>query len=248
MRTIWLLLAIAFALPAGAQISGSAVDAQSIVQRASAAMGCSIVNPATEIRVTAHVQTPSIPAPMALTIDSQGNSRWRSELDTPKEHKVTIVNDGKGQIQHADGHVTPLSDDNSSHQRPMHIPCLTDIALAPGRIEATYLRTEATAADSLDVIKLLPVNRPTQKAAADRFKTVFWISRNTGYVAKAQYINASEQDSNDTQTVEIDYDDYRVVQGLAVPFHQVTHSGNFSLDLQIDSVQLNAPAADFQLR
>lgn len=246
MRITWLLLAVA--LPAAAQTTNSAIDAQSVIQRASAAMGCSIINPATNVRITAHLQVPSIPGPMGLIIDSQGNSRWRSELDTPKEHKVTIVNDGKGQMQHADGRVIALSDDNSAHQRPMHIPCLTDLALPPGRIDTNYLRTEVAAADALDVIEVLPVTRPSQKAAAARFRTVFWISRATGYVTKLQYVNAAEQDANDTQTVEIDYDDYRVTQGLAVPFHQITHSGNFSLDLQIESVQLDSPAADFQLR
>lgn len=248
MGFIWLPLVITLHLTVAAQIPGNAVDAQSILQRASATMGCSSITPATEIRVTAHLQTASVPAPMAVTIDSQGNSRWRSELDTPKEHKVTIVNNGRGQIQHADGRVTPLSDDNRAHQRPMHIPCLTDIALPRGAIDVTYLRTETAGVELLDVVEVLPVVRPTLKAAADRFKTVFWISRTSGYVAKLQYINAAEQDTNDTQTVEIDYLDYRVIDGLAVPFHQVTHSGTFSLDLLIDSVQLNAPVADFQLR
>jgi hypothetical protein len=48
--------------------------------------------------------------------------------------------------------------------------------------------------------------------------------------------------------VEIDYMDYRIVNGMAVPFHQVTHAGALALDLQLDSVQLNTPAADFNLR
>src|SRR6185312_3810095 len=222
-------------------------DGRSILERSSAAMGCSLINPNTAIHVAAHLQASSLPAPMALTIDSQGNSRWRSELDTPKEHKVTIVNNGKGQMRHADGRVTPLAENNTSHQRPMHIPCLTNIALPPGAVDATYVRTEAAGADSLDVVELLPVARPALKTAADRMKTTAWISQTTGYLARLQYVNTAEQDSNDTQTVEIDYFDYRLIDGLAVPFHQVTHSGKLTLDLQLDSVQLNAPTADFQL-
>jgi len=251
MRVVCSLLAvvaIAFTLNTSAQMPATHADARSIVERSSAAMGCSLINPNTGIHVAAHLQVTSLPAPMALTIDSQGNSRWRSELDTPKEHKVTIVNDGRGQMQHADGRVTPLTENNTSHQRPMHIPCLTNIALPPGAVDAAYVRTEAAGADSLDVVELLPAARPTLKAAADRMKTTVWISQATGYLTRMQYINTAEQDSNDAQTVEIDYFDYRLIDGLAVPFHQVTRSGASTLDLRIDSVQLNAPAADFQLR
>jgi outer membrane lipoprotein-sorting protein len=248
MRIACPLLVIAFSLTASAQTPATHGDARSTVERSSAAMGCSLINPNTAIHVAAHLQVTSLPAPMTLTIDSQGNSRWRSELDTPKEHKVTIVNNGKGQTQHADGRVTPLTENNTSHQRPMHIPCLTNIALPAGSVDATYVRTEAAGADSLDVIELLPVARPALKAAADQMKTTVWISQTTGYLTRLQYINAAEQDSSDAQTVEIDYFDYRAINGLAVPFHQITHSGAFTLDLQIDSVQLNAPAADFQLR
>lgn len=248
MRILCSLLAIAFSVTASAQTPANSANARSILERSSAAMGCSLINPNTVIHVAAHLHVTSLPAPMALTIDSQGNSRWRSELDTPKEHKVTIVNDGKGQMQHADGRITPLTENNTSHQRPMHIPCLTNIAAPPGAVDATYIRTEAAGADSLDVIELLPAARPAVKAAADRMKTTVWISQATGYLARLQYINTAEQDSNDAQTVEIDYLDYRALDGLAVPFHQVTRSGASTLDLQIDSVQLNAPAADFQLR
>jgi outer membrane lipoprotein-sorting protein len=226
----------------------SAADGKAVVARANVAMGCSLVGKDTTIMVSGYLKAGSLPNPMPVTIQSQGNSRWRSDLDAPKELKVTIVNDGRGQIQHADGRVTPLAQYNTFHQRPMHIPCLTNIALQAGALEATYLRTETTAGDFLDVIELLPVNRPSVKKLADRMKTTVWISRSTGYLAKMQYTNATEADFNDTQTVEINYSDYRVVGGLAVPFHQVTRNGEFTLDLLVDSVQLNTPAADFGLR
>ena len=248
MRILISLLPLLFGSVCFAQVQGNSPDATAVIQRASVAMGCSTINPTATIALTGHIQASSVPTPMAVSMYSQGNSRWRAELDTPKEHKVTIVNNGRGQIQHADGRITPLADNNSSHQRPMFIPCLTNVALPPGAVTATYLRTETANADSFDVIELLPSNHPAVKWAADRMKTVVWISRTSGTVAKLQYTNAAEQDSNDVQTVEIDYLDYRVINGLAVPFHQVTLAGNLTLDLQIDSVQVNGPAADFQLR
>jgi hypothetical protein len=248
VRTLASLLLSFFLFFGVAQGQGNAPDATAIIQRAGVAMGCNTITPTTTIALSGHIQASSLPASMAVSMFSQGNSRWRAELDTPKEHKVTIVNSGKGQIQHADGHITPLSDNNSSHQRPMYIPCLTNLALPPGAVAATYLRTETINADSFDVIELLPSNHPSVKWAADRMKSVVWISRASGTLAKLQYFNAAEQDANDTETVEIDYLDYRVIDGLAVPFHQVTVAGKLTINLQIDSVQLNGPAADFQLR
>jgi outer membrane lipoprotein-sorting protein len=243
-----LLVALAHAPARIPAQTSPAVDGTAFVARANAAMGCSLVGKDTTIMVTGSVKAGSLPNRMRVIIQSQGNTRWRSELDTPKEHKVTVINEGKGQMQHADGRVTPLAQYNTFHQRPMHIPCLTNIALLADALVATYLRTETTSSDLLDVIELLPTNRPTVMQLADRMKTTVWISRSTGYLAKMQYMNASETDFNDTQTVEISYSDYRVVDGLAVPFHQVNRDGEFTLDLLIDSVQLNGPAADFSLR
>jgi outer membrane lipoprotein-sorting protein len=211
-------------------------------------MGCGLITNNTTIKISGLLQAASMPNPMAMTIESQGNTRWRSDLDTPKEHKVTIINDGKGQIQHADGRVTPLAQHNTYHQRPMHIPCLTNVALPLGQIDAVFVRSETTGPDTLDVIDLEPKSQPKEKVAAARMKTTVWVSRTTGYLAKLQYVNAAEQDASDTQNVEIEYKDYRVIDGLAIPFHQITHAGKLTLDLQIDSAQLNAQAADFNLR
>jgi hypothetical protein len=250
-------LSFFLAIPILAQQTGTTTNqsppqpdpqAVAILQRSLAAMGCYLVGRGTSIKVVGVLKLADGTTVMPVTIQSQGNSRWRSDLDAPKEHKATIVNDGRGQIQHADGRVTPLAQYNTFHQRPMHIPCLTDIALPPTALEAIYLRAETTGADSLDVIQLLPADHPSLKTWTDRMKTVVWISRSTGYLAKMQYINASELDFNDTQVVEIEYSDYRSVGGLAVPFHQLTHSGEFVLDLGLNSVQLNTPPPDFTLR
>jgi hypothetical protein len=224
------------------------LDGMAILQRSSAAMGCSVLGKDTTVTVRGSLKPSDGGTVMQVSIQSRGNSEWRSELDTPKGRKVTIVSDGKGQMQHADGRVTPLAESNTSHQRPMHIPCLTDIALPTSAILTTVLRVETAAGDSLDVIELRPSSGPQSNKATDRMKTVVWISRTTGYLARLQYVNAAEDDSNDTQMVQIGYSDYRVVGGVAVPFHQVTRSGDFTLDLQLDSVQLNTPSADFSLK
>ena len=229
-----------------AQVPGS--DATGILQRANGAMGCNSIGAATTISVRGMLTASSLAAPMPLTIDTLGNDHWRSELDTPKEHKVTVVNSGRGQTQHADGRISPLAENNTFHQRPMHIPCLTNMALPPAVVQANYLRAEPVGADTLDVVEVLLTNRPSLTRAADLMRNVLWISRSTGLLMKLQYVNAAENDSNDTQTVEISYSDYRVVSGLAVPFHQTTVAGSLSLDLQLDSVQFNTPAADFNLR
>jgi hypothetical protein len=224
------------------------VDPVAVLRQASQAMGCSLINPTTTISVSGAIHLAEGATVMAVTIQSQGERSWRSELVTPKERKVTVVNNGRGQIQHADGRVRNLSENNTSHQPPMHIPCLTGLASPPGRLTASYIRTDTVGNDSLDVIELMP-NFQGPKKFADRLKLTLWISRSTGYLTQLQYVNASEQDSEDTQTVEIDYSDYRIIDGLAVPFDQATKAdGKPVLNLILDSVQLNTPAADFSLR
>lgn len=224
------------------------VDPSVVLRQASQAMGCSVINPTTTISVFGAIHLADGVTVMPVTIQSQGERSWRSELVTPKERKVTVVKDGRGQIQHADGRIRNLSENNTSHQPPMHIPCLTGLAAPPGRLTATYVRTDTVAGDSLDVVELMP-NYQGPKKFADRVKLTLWISRSTGYLTELQYVNASEQDSEDTQTVEVDYSDYRVIDGLAVPFSQSTKAnGKPVLNLILDSVELNTPAADFSLR
>jgi hypothetical protein len=193
---------LSFTTNALAQAPAPVIDAMAILQRSSAAMGCSAIGPDTTIAVRGTLRLGDGTTVMPVSIQSQGNHRWRSELDTPKERKVTIVNHGQGQIQHADGRVNALAEHNTSHQRPMLIPCVTNIVLPAGVIEATYLRAETIGTDTLDVVELLPTKRPSLKKVADLIKTTVWISRGTGYLMKLQYVNGAEQDSNDVQAVD----------------------------------------------
>ena|ERR1700731_2868895 len=243
------LLVVVVVLLSGA-VYAQSVDADGIgiIRRASTAMGCPLAGPETSISIQGTLTASSLAGPMHVRIDTQGNDRLRSELDTPKERKTTIINAGRGQIHHGDGRVTALAEHNASHQRPMHIPCLTNIALPPGQVDVVFVRSETDGSDTLDVVDLELKSRPKDKLGAAHMKTTVWVSRTTGYVVKFQYVNAAEQDANDTELVEIEYANYRVIEGLAIPFHQITRSGQLTLDLQITTAQLNAQAADFNLR
>src|ERR1700756_3236085 len=101
MKTHRLAILILLALRSFAL--AQAQDARSILQHANSAMGCSAVGSNTSITISGSLKSEPSGAQMHVAIHSQGLDRWRSELNTPKEHKVTIVNGGKGQIQHQDG-------------------------------------------------------------------------------------------------------------------------------------------------
>jgi len=111
-----------------AALQSPGVDATPIVQRSLLAMGCADLGPDTTATARGALTLPDGTA-MPLAMFSQGNNRLRSELDTPKGRKVTIVNSGKGQMQHSDGRTEALAENNTSHQRPTHIPCLTNLVL-----------------------------------------------------------------------------------------------------------------------
>jgi hypothetical protein len=102
--SISFLLSISLAAHASAQAPAQAlstVDGKAVVARANAAMGCSLVGKDTTFKVVGTLKLADGTTVMPVTIQSQGAHRWRSELDTPKGHKVTIISDGEGQVQHA---------------------------------------------------------------------------------------------------------------------------------------------------
>lgn len=216
-----------------------------MLQHSFAAMGCGNLGTETPIRVTGNLNL-SDGAAIPLTIESQGDDRLRSELDTPKGHKTTVINAGRGEIRHSNGKVQKLAGHNTSHQRPMHIPCLVVLRHPSGRLDATFVRSDA--GDVADVVEILPSNHSNHKIVVAQLKETLWISRTNGYVTKLQYTNMSERDPNDTHIVTIEYSDYRVIDGVAIPFQQVTRSGDIAFTLQLTSVQINAPAANFTLQ
>src|SRR5262245_3256047 len=69
-----------------------------------AAMGCNNLGAETPISVTGNLHL-SDGTVMPLTIHSQGDDRLRSELDTPKGHKTTVINAGRGEMRHNNGKV-----------------------------------------------------------------------------------------------------------------------------------------------
>jgi hypothetical protein len=243
-----LVFLISFSSQQVLALQSAPLDAAAVLRQSSQTMGCSVINPTTTISVSGAIHLADSVTVMPVTIQSLGERSWRSELVTPKERKVTVVNNGSGQIQHANGRVQKLAEQNTSHVPPVHVPCLVGVADPPGRFSAAFLRTDTVSGDSLDVIELFP-NVPGQEQIQDRLKLTLWISRTTGYLVRMQYIAAAEENSDNTKVAEVDYSDYRVISGLAVPFRQETlYDGQPQFQLLLDSVELNTPAADFTLR
>jgi len=238
-----LAIVVSLLLPAYSQTAAQN-QGKDMLQRTFAAMGCGNLGVETPISVTGSLNL-SDGTVMPLTIHSQGDDRLRSELDTPKGHKTTVINAGRGEIHHGNGKVQKLAGYNTSHQPPMHIPCLAVLRHPSGRLEATFLRTDA--GDGADVVEILPSGHSNHKVVVAQLKETMWISRATGFVTKFQYTNMSERDPNDTHIVTIEYSDYRVIEGVAIPFQQVTRSEDIVFTLQLTSVQINAPAANFTL-
>jgi outer membrane lipoprotein-sorting protein len=226
------------------------MDSRNIIQRAYAGMGCLDIGNDTTIFVTGSLKlADSQTAGMPITIQSKGSRRWRSEIVTQKGRRVLVVNNGIGQIQHENGKLIGLSAHNTSHQQPTHLPCLTNLASASSEIASKYLRTESLSGDSLDVIELAPKTKRDGVLFANRTKTTLWISRNTGYLMKLEYTNTAENNPSSTELVDVNYADYRVINGIAVPFKQQTfNEGTLSIELDIDSVQFGTSPADFTLR
>jgi hypothetical protein len=246
MRFTRLLVIVIFSLLPVEGQSPSQNQGNAILQNAFAAMGCEKLGPEIAITVTGSLNLSDGTA-MPVTIYSQGDDRLRSELDTPKGRKTTVINAGRGEMRRDNGKAQKLAEHNTSHQRAMHIPCLVVLRHPSGQIEARFVRTDTGGGDTFDVLEILPSKHSDHKLVVEQLKKTLWVSRTNGYVQKVQYTNMAEQDPNETHLVAIEYSDYHIVDGVAVPFQQITRSADITFTLQLTSVQINAPAANFTL-
>jgi hypothetical protein len=85
---------------------------------------------------------------------------------------------------------------------------------------------------------------------AEATKQRFEIDPTSGYVTKLSYTAFGDDDSATRSRTEIVYSDYRIIQGIAVPFRQQRFvEGVLRGEIELESIQFNAaiPDAEFAL-
>ncbi|MCI0349525.1 MAG: hypothetical protein L0Z53_08880 [Acidobacteriales bacterium] len=184
-----------------------------------------------------------------IALKTKGTNRVRLELQRPSGTTVRILNNGRGTMQRPDGTVRPLLMNNTYGERVGHIPAFSLLAenQVP-TVELESLPEKVTAGQATDSVALsvVPTSDPEQ---APHFRaqtrTTFEIDRATGFVTRMGYPLAAENDSNVVQQIEVEFSDYRVVAGVAVPFHQKSYAnGKPEAELILDSVSFQVQLSD----
>jgi hypothetical protein len=225
-------------------------QASSIAQRSLAAMGSGSVTPNQTVQaagtLTLHGTSDTA---FPVILKSRGTQKLRTELTTSKGVRLSIVNTGHGIIRQPDGSVRQLSDANTLAQRVSHIPALSLLSEYPqNTVALEYLGNLVVDGSTVDIVAVSLYLGATVKDAQSsqgRTRTLYYIDSKTGLVNRIDQLNYAENDPTDTQKLQTHLSDYRLVNGVAVPFLQETYAeGQPLFTLALNSVTFGVTVSD----
>jgi len=198
---------------------------------------------------TVRISAGGNPVSFPITMKSKGLRGTRVELQMPKGTNVRIVNQGQGVIVRPDGSVRNLSSNNTFYEHVNHVPLLSLLAeYANGNTNLLYKGAAQLQGQAEDVIEidfvpnLDPINA---RVFAAMSRTLFFVNQSTRLVDKIQSAPFSEGSDKDTFKEESYLSDYRSVNGLLVPFHQIAFlDGQLETDLKFTSFSFNVGLSD----
>jgi len=227
-------------------------QAISIAQSALAAMGgasalLSYQDSEASGTFTVYATNPAVSYP--ITLKCKGMRETRVELQLPKGTNVRIVNTGRGVIERPDGTVRHLTMNNTIAERVNHIPRLSILnEYLNSNISVQYQGTAQVNGRKTSVVavRYVPTTDPSQGPIfAAMTQSVFYVDQSSGLIDKIQYSKYDENNSNNTQKVEVYFGNYQTVNGISVPFHQTTYTdGSLDSDLNLKSVAFNVGLSD----
>jgi outer membrane lipoprotein-sorting protein len=190
------------------------------------------------------------PTTFPIMLKSKGTHETRIEVQTPNGIRVRILKEGRAALQKPDGTVQTLATNNSVGERVGHIPLLSLLAeYQSSDTSVTYEGTAQVNGHLANVVAVCFVPRKgltEGRIFASITKTLFYVDQATGMVDKVQYENYEEGNLQQYhQTMEEYFTQYKNVNGIAVPFHQVTYAGGkLEADLVLTSVTFNVGLSD----
>jgi hypothetical protein len=180
---------------------------------------------------------------------TKGTKMTRTEVQRPEGTRLRVVNGGTGAIQNPDGTIRRLFSNNTVAERIEHIPALSILSeWQSSNIEVRYVGTDTVNGSPAQVIALsfIPTSDPKWSAFyRSTTQTLFYIDQATAFVSKIQYQNFAENDSNVSEKIEIYFTNYRLVNGVQVPFTQTSYAdGRLQSALTLSSVTFNTGLTD----
>jgi len=184
-----------------------------------------------------------------VVLKSRGTQQLRTELTTNKGMRVFIANGGHGIIRQPDGSIRQLSDDNMIVQRVNHIPALSLIAeCSQQNVQLDYLGSSQVDGINADILVVSLYSGSTVEEAQSlqkRTRIFYYVDHKAGLIVRMDRVNYAENNPNESQNEETHYSDYRLINGVMVPFQQTTLAdGKAYLDLTLTSVTFGLPVSD----
>ena len=225
-------------------------SAQQTMSNAVMEMGAAGMGPGSTLTMSGqlplHGQTSSI---FPLTIKARGATDSRAELTTLDGVRTTVIHGGRGMIRKPDGSATFLSPNNTAAFQTPYLPALALQSLANSQsTEIQNLGSTTVDGVALDVVATglyQGITPGRSEKLADQTRTIFYIQHASGFVARIVRLHYAEGQDGDSQVEDIRYSDYRTVNGVMVPFHQETWSGDQLLfEVNFSTVSFDAAIGD----
>lgn len=175
-------------------------------------------------------------------------TKIRSDASSGGKTGTAIFNNGR-EYRSAEQGLRAAHSANADHKRIEHLPVLMLMQeLARGDFSAAYIGEETLEGHSIQHVRLFRVSN--RNAAVDATLTKnselnIFVDAQSLRIVKISFPYVSENDWRQSLPMEIFYNDYRVVNGIAVPFHQrYFYGGEPAGELQFTSVAVNQGTPD----
>src|SRR2546426_635117 len=185
----------------------------------------------------------STTAPVGFTLKVKACREYRSDVQEITGTRSTIVNGDSAAVLFSNDtrFVPPHS---AISMKPVALPFFCDLAtFSDANVSLHYVGTETVAGQlghrvdmSREPSRSDPLAAPRRRAS----RMTVWISTTTALPVQIASIRVANDSPTATATTIRVFSDYRLVNGIAVPFHQEEYSGGQLLyTLQLNSLSFN---------
>lgn len=212
-----LIACIVVSVPLSAQTTARSTEALTVLGACSAAVGA---DPMAELIAEGEITSPHPTiAPRSVTLKSKGIDHVRAETVAGRERRIHIVNRRRAVLIEG-GRTQKLAGQNARHYPPDHLPglfCRAD--LLPPDFHVRYgglAEVNGRAAHEI-VFFAADDERPGGRSRPLRTGMYVYLDAQTFIVVKAAFLIFSPDAIENHSLMEVFYEDYRLVDGMAIP-------------------------------
>ena len=183
----------------------------------------------------------------AVTVRGRGTGQFRVDASLDAGVRSWAANNGTGWVREINGTVTPISYDNAINLGSLTFP-FTYLAstFSDNSMSISYVGLESKAGVLVHHIRTHRVYGNDPNGILAHLTTRdFYIDQNTSQLIRVQFAVHPENFSTQDFIREVQFSDYRMVNGILVPF-SITQTGNGQLlwSMQLSQISFNTSMQD----